>query len=74
MTCKSCGAEMVQKSRARLVTVGLVMMASLAIAFPVPWFWTPGAILFLVGIYLLLWGTLGRGAWCRNCKKFSLHV
>jgi hypothetical protein len=72
MNCKTCGAEMVQKSRARLVLVGLLMMASIAITFPLAWFRIPGTIIFLTGVYLFLWGSLGRGAWCRNCKKFSL--
>jgi hypothetical protein len=63
---------MVQKSRARLVTVGLIAMALIVVSFRFPWFWGPGIILFLIGAYLIVWGTIGRGGWCRNCKKFSL--
>jgi hypothetical protein len=37
-----------------------------------PFFWAPGVILLLTGIYLIVWATLGKGYWCRNCKKFSL--
>ncbi len=72
MKCKTCGGEMIQKNRARLIVVGLLMIASLSVAHYFPLFWAPGIILFLTGIYLLVWGTLGRGGWCRNCKKFSL--
>ena len=72
MNCKTCGGEMIQKSRARLITVGLLMLASLLIGFFIPAFWIPGIILGLTGGYLLVWATLGRGCWCRNRKKFSV--
>jgi preprotein translocase subunit SecF len=71
-SCPSCGGEMIQKSKARLIVVGLCMIASVAIAFVFPWFWAPGIILALTGIYLLAWATLGKARWCRNCKKFSV--
>ena len=73
-SCPSCGGEMIQKSRARLIVVGLGMIASVAIAFALPLFWAPGIILALTGIYLLAWATLGQARWCRNCKKFSAIV
>jgi preprotein translocase subunit SecF len=73
MKCKTCGGEMIQKSRLRLITVGLVQMASIAIAIRFSWFWAPGIILFLTGAYLIVWGTFGRGGWCRTCKKFGLY-
>ncbi len=63
---------MIQKSRVGLFTIGLVQMASIAIAFRFAWFWAPGIILFLAGIYLIVWATLGRGTWCRSCKRFNL--
>jgi hypothetical protein len=72
MKCKTCDGEMIQKSRVRLITVGLVQMALIAVAFRFSWFWAPGIILFIAGAYLIVWGTLGHGGWCRNCKKFSL--
>jgi hypothetical protein len=62
---------MVQKSRLRLFIVGVVMVASLAIARFVPLFWAPGIILLLTGCYLIVWATLGKGCWCRTCKKFG---
>jgi hypothetical protein len=72
MKCKTCGEQMVQKSRLRLSVVGLLMLLSPAIAFRFAWFWAPGIILFLTGAYLLVWATLGNACWCRNCKKFNL--
>lgn len=63
---------MIQKNRVRLIAVGLVQMASISIAFRYSWFWIPGVILFLSGVYLIAWGAVGRGGWCRTCKNFSL--
>jgi hypothetical protein len=71
MKCKTCDGEMIQKSRGRLFGVGILMITSIAIAFFVPIFWAPGVILLLTGLYLIVWATLGKGCWCRNCKKFS---
>ncbi len=72
MNCKTCGGEMIQKSRTRLVTVGVLMLGSIVIPFYLHWFWAPAIILVLTGIYLLVWATLGGGGWCRTCKKFSM--
>ena len=71
MNCKTCGSEMIQKSRARLVTVGLLMMASIAAPFFVRLLWAPCLIMFFTGIYLLVWAIAGHACWCRNCKKFN---
>lgn len=71
-SCAACGGEMIQKSKARLIIVGFCLLASLAIAFVFPWFWAPGIIAALTGIYLLVWATLGKARWCRNCKKFAV--
>ena len=71
MKCKICGSEMIQKSRFRLGIVGVFMTATIAIPFYYPLFWLPALVMFLAGAYLLVWATLGRGGWCRTCKKFS---
>lgn len=63
---------MVQKNRARLIVVGVLLIAAAGISFYFSAFLVPGVILSLTGVYLLLWATLGRGGWCRACKKFSL--
>jgi hypothetical protein len=72
MICKSCGGEMIQKSRVRLTGVGGVMLAISALAVVFPRFWPVAIILALTGVYLVVWGTLGQGGWCRDCKKFNL--
>ena len=69
--CKTCDGEMVQKRRFRLFIVGVLMVASLAIAVFVPLFWAPSIILLLTGCYLIVWATLRKGCWCRTCKKFG---
>jgi hypothetical protein len=63
---------MVQKSPLRLFLVGLVMLASPAVAAFVPFLWVPATILLLTGTYLMIWASLGQGYWCRQCKKFNL--
>jgi hypothetical protein len=70
MICRICGGEMVQKNRGRLFSVGILMVASIASAFKVAYFWVPAIILFLTGLYLIIWATLGKGSWCRVCKRF----
>ena len=36
-----------------------------------PLLWLPAAVLGLTGAYLLAWAFLGRGRWCRGCKRFD---
>jgi hypothetical protein len=70
--CRTCGGGMVQKSPIRLFLVGLVMVASPAVAAFMPYLWAPAIILVLTGAYLIIWASFRRGYWCRECKKFSL--
>ncbi len=72
MKCRRCDTEMIQKNRGRLIAAGVLMLASLALAWVIPYFWAPGIILSLTGGYLLIWATLGRACWCRNCKTFNV--
>ncbi|HYW71784.1 MAG TPA: hypothetical protein VE961_12160 [Pyrinomonadaceae bacterium] len=71
-TCDTCGSEMIQKSRWRLLLVGLLFVAAIAGVRLTPLLWGPAIISMLTGAYLIIWATLGRGCWCRTCKKFSL--
>jgi hypothetical protein len=48
------------------------MIASVALTAFNPYLLVPGVILLLTGIYLVVWVTLGKGRWCRQCKKFSI--
>ena len=68
--CPVCGGDLIQKSRARLLVVGLLLILTSTLAWLVPLLHVPAIIMFLTGLYLLVWATLGRGRWCRNCKTF----
>jgi hypothetical protein len=70
--CATCGGEMVQKGRLRLFLVGVLMVALSAVAVFLPHFWGAAIILVPDGVYLIVWATLGRGLWCRTCKKFGI--
>ena len=70
--CKTCGGVMIQKNRSRLFIIGALMIASLGITGLVRLFWIPGIVLLLTGSYLIIWATLGKGCWCRTCKKFDV--
>ena len=72
LKCTNCDGEMVQKSRLRLFVVGLLMIAAPAVPSYIPFFWAPSIILSVTGVYLMLWATLGKGRWCRTCKRFSV--
>jgi hypothetical protein len=63
---------MVQKSPPRLLAVGLLMLATLPLAFLVPRIWWAELVLLPTGAYLVVWAVVGRGGWCRHCKKFSV--
>ncbi len=69
--CKRCGGEVVQKPRGRLVVVGMVMLASIGLGLLWAPLWAPALVLGLTGAYLLTWASVGRGRWCRGCKRFD---
>ncbi len=68
--CPACGGPLIQKNRAKLVSIGLCLSASLIAAIFIPILLAPAIVLTLAGIYLVAWGTIGKGRWCRNCKQF----
>lgn len=69
--CRRCNGEVVQKSRMRLVLVGIAMVAAVSLGFLSWVLWIPGIVLALTGAYLLIWATIGKGRWCRGCKRFD---
>jgi Flp pilus assembly protein TadB len=69
--CPTCRGDLIQKSRARLLAVGVLLVFSPVLAWFVPLLWAPAIVFTFTGLYLLAWAILGRGRWCRNCKKFS---
>ena len=72
MKCPRCQTEMLQKNRVLLLIVGLGLMTSPALTLLSRYFWPPAILLTLTGVYLLVWTTVGKGQWCRTCKKFGL--
>jgi hypothetical protein len=65
---------LIQKSRARLLGVGLLLVLSPGLAWFVPLLRIPAILFVLTGLYLLVWATQGKGRWCRNCKSFTPGV
>jgi hypothetical protein len=57
----------------RLLLIGLLMAAAPVMAAFVPCLWVPAIVTTLAGLHLIAWATLGKGYWCRECKRFSLH-
>jgi len=73
MPCPYCGAEWTQKNRPLLFLVGLSMLIAGIIALlDSPVYWIVAAMFLAISAYLLVWSTLGKGRWCRRCKKFSI--
>jgi hypothetical protein len=70
--CPTCGADLIQKDKIRLLVVGLLLLAVSVVLFLKTKFWQFAIFPGLIGFYLVLWGTLGRGLWCRQSKKFPL--
>jgi hypothetical protein len=68
--CNRCGGELIRKNRWRLFIVGVFMVASVGTAAFLPLLLLPSMALALVGVYLIVWATVGRGLWCRQCKSF----
>jgi hypothetical protein len=70
--CPACGHELTQKSRSLLTLVGAVLLIA---AIPLLFFhyvWMVAIITAAIGLYLLFWSVLGKGKWCRHCKKFPV--
>lgn len=63
---------MFQRCRLRLALVGVVMLAAGIMAPQVPFGWMPSVVLAMAGLYLMAWATVGRGLWCRECKRFRI--
>jgi len=64
---------MIQRSRPRLLAVGLCLIASVGLRVVVPMPWAPSIIAALTGAYFVVWATAGKGRWCRQCKTFRIR-
>jgi len=69
--CKTCHNELIQKNRVILFVVGILMLSIGALCLVISWLWILSIPLFLAGGYLLAWSMIGKGLWCRHCKKFA---
>jgi hypothetical protein len=70
--CPRCQGPLILRKPLQLFLAGVLLCASLSIAFFTALFWIPGLILFLAGAYLIAWSTLAQGRWCRQCKSFPV--
>jgi len=70
--CSVCGTAMIQKSRSRLLVVGVGLVATLALAPAFPMLWVPAVVAGVTGLYLIVWATAGNARWCRQCKTFRI--
>lgn len=70
--CPGCGCEFTQKSLLKLSLTGIAFLAAAVFLLLVPFLWVASIPLAAVGIFLLIWSVLGKGKWCRRCKKFPV--
>ena len=71
--CPACGGGLLQKNRLKLIAVGLGMLVAAVATYRVSHALAVLAIvLVLTGAYLFAWGWLGKGLWCRQCKRFPV--
>ena len=71
--CPTCGGPLIQKPRSRLVLGALVFLVISAVVFRA--FHGFRVVLFTlgsVGLYLTAWALIGKGRWCRQCKRFPI--
>jgi hypothetical protein len=69
--CPHCGGELAQKSRGTLLIASAILFVGAVVSFLlIPLFWIIGLLFLVTAVYLLAWGTRGKGLWCSQCKKF----
>lgn len=69
--CPMCGTELVKKNRGVLIGSGAaaVLLGIGLFWFSIIWLAACGLFIGCIGVYLLMWGTTGKGYWCRTCKR-----
>ena len=72
MSCPTCGAELQQRNRTRLIVTGigffaaaLVLVALLHLAVVI----LAGVVLIVIGVYFVSWAVKSNGLWCRECGR-----
>lgn len=70
--CPACGRELHQNSRPLLSLGGAVfLIGSIPLLF-FHYVWMAAIVTAAAGLFLLIWGVLGKGKWCARCKKFPV--
>lgn len=71
--CPLCGGDLIRRNRALLLLTGLALLVAAGVAVYLSRILLIVAVpAALIGIYLVLWGTIGKGLWCRACKTFPV--
>jgi uncharacterized protein (DUF983 family) len=70
--CPACGHELTQKNRSLLSVAGVVFLTAAILLLFFQYVWMVAIITAAIGLYLLFWSVLGKGKWCRHCKKFPV--
>lgn len=69
MKCRHCDHPLIHRDRTVLLISGLAFVATLLVVFINRWLLFPAGFFALIGLYLIAWGTIGKGLWCRQCKQ-----
>lgn len=73
MKCPHCDTDLLEKSRIALFLAGIFFLAgAVALVFLYTIIWIAALLLLVVAAYLLTWAILGKGLWCRTCKRFPI--
>ena len=71
--CPACRGDLIQKPLWRLWLVAVLMLVgSTALFHYVHSLRFLGVTVALAGCYLAAWAMIGKGRWCRQCKRFPI--
>jgi hypothetical protein len=67
--CPTCGGPLIQKNSVQLILAGIAFIAIGGLLMFLNFkFWPLSGFLGVIAVYLIAWGTRGKGLWCRHCK------
>lgn len=70
--CSVCGHQLSQKNRPVTIVLGVALVvAALPLLFH-RYYWIAAVLMAAIGLFLLIWGILGKARWCSRCKKFPV--
>jgi hypothetical protein len=70
--CPACAHELTQKSPVKLSLAGVALITGAIPLLFHRFVWPAAILLAATGIYLLIGSLLGKGKWCKRCKKFPV--